>query len=96
MKVMSTQVEKNERENGKREEGEERRKREMNGTQNANGQRTQDTPSFDECGIKHHDADVVAKMHSPTSCPTLRIAYAEYGLTTVRQLSTKATAFIVG
>lgn len=37
MKAMSTQVEKNERENGKREEGEERRKREMNGTQNANG-----------------------------------------------------------
>ena len=38
---MSTQAEKMkekmERENGKREEGEERRKREMNGTQNANG-----------------------------------------------------------
>ena len=34
---MSTQVEKNERENGKGEGGEERRKREMNGTQNANG-----------------------------------------------------------
>lgn len=34
---MSTQAEKNGREDGKGEEGEERRKREMNGTQNANG-----------------------------------------------------------
>ena len=51
---------------------------------------------FDECGIEHHNADVVAKLHSPTSCSTLRIAHTENGLTAVRQLTTKTTTFIVG